>query len=292
MRGFTSGEYDQLFKTYESSKELTETQIEGIRQSHNQVLKYRVATYRCRETIEVECYPIFKDYRAEKRAAKKHLTKDAQEKVNRRNAVKRLTRTINTNFGKDDYSVTLTYEDGYLPDEKQALTDMQRYCRLLRKERRKQGLEPLKYVYVIEFSDGDGRRTRVHHHIIINGGLDRQTVKDLWENKGRVKVDELEPTKGSLEGLARYITKQSGKKYSKKWGCSRGLKKPTVTYSDHKISKRKVEKLAQDMETHGTHILTKAHEGYALDSCYIKTSEWVAGAYIHAKLYKESSPDG
>lgn len=292
MRGYNSGEYDHLFHDLDCTpKPLTDSVVEGIRHGHKNVTRYRVKTIKCGDVIEIEVYPLHKSY-DDIRTAKSKQTRETQRKVNLRNARKEFSRKITTNFTKNDLHVTLTYEDSFLPtkadslpDEKRALRDIQNFMRRANNYHKKHGLGKLKYAYVIEYATADNKKTRVHHHVVMSGHMSRETIKSLW-TKGHVRVEELTPTNGSLEGLALYLTKQGTKKHSKRWGCSRGLKKPIVTVSDHKLSKRKVERLARDIDTHGSQILTRAYQGYALDKIDIRTSEWTTGAYIYATMYK------
>jgi len=284
---YNGGKYEFLF-----SRPIENLQNANSNLNHKDVFRYRVRTIVCGDTTEVEMFPIWRDY-SQSRTAKAATTREAQKKLNERNAKKTLIRLINTNFTKDDYHITLTYSGDKLPDEKQAIKDMQNFIKRVRYHHKKNGFLDkygkldLKYIYVIEFSDGDGRRKRVHHHLIMNSRMTRNAIKVLWVH-GRAGVDELEPENGSLEGLARYITKQklSGKN-SKRWQASRNLKPYTKkTESDYKLSKRQVETLATDIITSAPAILSKSYPNHTLDSCTIKSSEFVAGAYVYAKLYK------
>jgi len=292
MGAFGGNKWQFLFEN--PSGQLGENAFETLR--HGNVFRYKVRTITCGDTVEVEMFPIYRDYRAEaKRAAKVNPTREAQENVNRRNAIKAAVRLVNSNFVKNDYHVTLTYRDGEpLPDEKQAQRHIQNYIRRVRHYLNKNGIKDkrgradLKYFYVIEFADGDGRKKRIHHHVIINAAAPREVLKELWTH-GRVGCDELEPQKGSLKGLVLYILKQSSKtKITKRWQASRNLKPHTaLTESKHKLSKRQIELLAADVKEAAPAIFGKAYPDLVLDGDPdVRTSEFVAGAYIYATLYK------
>ena len=292
MAKFGGNKWEWLFET--PSGDLKDAAFEQLR--HGNVFRYRVKTITCGDVTEVEMFPIYRDYRAEsKRAEKANPTGEAQANVNKRNAKKAIVRIINTNFTKDDYHITLTYRgDAPLPDEKQAQKDMQNFIRKVRYYLNKNGMKDkrgradLKYFYVIEFTDGDGRRKRIHHHIIMNARAPREVIKALWTH-GRAGVDELEPEKGSLKGLALYITKQpSETKVTKRWQASRNLKPHTrITENNHKISKRQIEALAADVKEVAPDIFGKAYPDLTLDGePEVRTSEFVAGAYIYATLYR------
>ena len=277
-------DYEFLFNT--PAGELKEGAFEALR--HKNVFRYRAKTITSGDVVEIEIFPVW-NTQNEVRAAKANTTKEAQANVNDRNTKKALIRKINTNFTKEDLHVTLTYGRGELPNEEQARRDMRNFIRRVRDYRKRNGLPELKYVYVIEFSDGDGRRTRVHHHVIMSG-MDRQAVKSLWPY-GRASVDELEPEDGSLEGLARYITKQPNQtKQTKRWQASRNLKPPKITTADTKLSRCQAERLAEDVKAAAPQIFGKLFSDYALDLCTVKSSEYVAGAYIYAHMHKAPPP--
>ena len=293
MGAFRGNKWDYLF--VDPAGELRDEAVEKLR--HSNVFRYKVRTITCGDMTYVEMFPVYRDYREEsKRAEKATPTCQAQANLNDRNAKKAIIRKIDTNFRKNDYHLTLTYSGGVpLPDEKQAQKDMQNYIRRVRHYLKKNGITDkhgrpdLKYFYAIEFADGDGRRTRVHHHIIMNAAAPREVLKELWPH-GRAGVDELEPEKGSLKGLALYITKQpSETKITKRWQSSRNLKPHTkLTESVNKISKKQAELLAADVKANAPAIFGKAYPGLTLDGDpEVRTSEFVAGAYIYATLYRE-----
>jgi hypothetical protein len=285
---YSANKYEFLFS--QPWGELKQEAFEAVRNKN--VFRYRARTIKSGDVLEIEIFPIW-NTQNEVRAARKNTTRAAQVDLNERNAKKSLIRKVNSNFTDQDYHATLTYSGGVVPDEKQARRDMQNYIKRVRYYHKSRDLPPIKYIYVIEFSTGDGRRSRVHHHVIINGGADRQVLKDLWKH-GRVRVDELEPEDGTLEGLARYITKQPGKLIqSKRWACSRNLKPyDKKTESDHKISKRQAETLAADMTNAAPAIFGKLFKDYTFDTCDVKGSEYVSGAYIYAKMYKTQNWKG
>jgi hypothetical protein len=278
---YSGQDYEFLFNT--PSGELTEDAFETLR--HKNVFRYRAKTIKSGDVVEIEIFPVW-NTQSEVRAAKANSTKEAQANMNDRNSKKKLIRKINTNFTEEDLHVTLTYGRGELPNEEQARRDMRNFIRRVRDYRKRNSLPELKYVYVIEFSDGDGRRTRVHHHVIMSG-MDRQAIKSLW-SQGGVRVDELESEDGTLEGLARYITKQppNQTKQTKRWQASRNLKPPKITIADTKLSRRQAERLAEDVKIAAPQIFGKLFSDYALDLCTVKSSEYVAGAYIYACMHK------
>ena len=285
MATYCGKKYEFLFNN--PAGEITENAFEALR--HKNVFRYRTRIIKCGDVAEIEIFPIWNN-KNEVRAAKANTTRVVQRKANEKYALKTLIRKVNTNFTKDDYHVTLTYRNNELPDEKQALRDMQNFIRRVRYHYKQNKLPELKYIYVIEFSDGDGRRKRIHHHVLLNAGASREDIKALWPF-GRVGVDELEPENGSLEGIARYITKQPGyTKKTKRWQASKNLKPYTnevVSYS--KISKKQAERLATDVKASGHRIFGNLLPDYVFDGCEVYGSKYVAGVFITAKMYKKSA---
>ncbi|MHC1772968.1 MAG: hypothetical protein AB9907_14805 [Flexilinea sp.] len=196
------------------------------------VFRFRTKTIKSGPVLESEIYPIW-NTRSETRSARERVTREAQQNLNRDNAVKKLVRLVNTNFTDRDLAITLTYE-GPTPDLHQAQKDIRNYIRRVRDLRRKHGLSEMKYIYVIEGqgpgqkqkpdgdqmalpgipeSGGDKVITRVHHHIILSGAelpdVDtRDVLERLW-GKGWANCRRLQPDADSwLEAIARYMVKK------------------------------------------------------------------------------------
>lgn len=180
----------------------------------------------------------------ETKKSRKQKTKESlpkQKNLNLKNSRKHLTRLINANFDEHDLHLTLTYK--YQPDsDAQAKNDVENFIRRLKYRRKKLGLQELKYIAVIEQKDKDGRKTRLHHHIILTGDMPRDEIEIIWK-KGRCNASRLQPDECGLAGLAQYITKNSAS--GKRWSQSKNLKQPLITVNDHKWSKRKVAKLCE-----------------------------------------------
>lgn len=253
-----------------------------------EVIKYRTRTIRSGPMLEAEVYPIWAPP-AGKRAAKAKISKEAQQRLNHRNAQRRLIRKLNTNFGPQDLCVTLTYRGGDLPDQDQARRDVRNYLRRVRAWRKRQGLPELKYLYVMEHGTGDGRRRRVHHHIVMSA-MDRDVAEELWGDRGYANCHRLQPDDDGLEALGRYLTKEASS--AGRWACSKNLKEPVVTESDTRISRRRVEYMARDLEQAPEEVLQKVYPGYGLRCCEIRYSDIMPGAYIYARLRRDRSRGG
>lgn len=274
---YSSGKYIDLFNTkYEDTKE---EQIESLR--HKDIYTYRVKTIKSGEMLECEIYPIYKKAIYITRAKKELESNRAQKNLNDKNAKKKIIRKINANFTKEDLIIDLTYK-GKVPNEDQAKKDIQNYIRRLKNYRKKNKLPKIKYIYVMEFKDEDSKKTRIHHHMIMNG-MDRDDAEKLW-GKGYANCKRLQPNEFGLEGLARYITKdRSG---CKRWCSSRNLKEPKITIADHKLSRAAVQKLAKNQNS-GQEVFEKIYKGYLFNDMNVRYNEFIPGAYIYARMRGE-----
>ena len=134
-----------------------------------------------------------------KRSKKIKETEPKQKNLNDKNARRYFTQTANLNFGSDPEAlhVTATYSGKYLPDTvEQAEQEATNFLRRVQYRRKKEGLPPLKYMIVTAYTTKRNSETpvRIHHHIIMNGGLDRDVVEDLWRKrrrKGHKKGDKI-----------------------------------------------------------------------------------------------------
>lgn len=285
-KGFATEAYQLLFEEIGG-----EQALEDLRADRARLLGYRTKTYRCGEVVEVEVLPILA-MRADASAAKLEAAKDrhreAQRRVNQRNAEKRLSRIANLNFTERDLFLTLTYT-GEAPDPEQATKDIQAYMRRVRKWMREQGNpEPLRYLFVIEYEDDPERQQRrIHHHVIMTG-IDRDAAERIW-TLGRANARRLQPDDHGLTGLTCYMLKDP--KGKKRWGYSTNLKKPEATESTRKMSKRKVEQLAMQFDGVSREVLERAYPGYRFVDCEVKTSKFVPGAYIYARMIRDPAKE-
>jgi len=190
---------------------------------------------------------IFNHTRAEDEKARsgqrsKKEVESTQKQVdwNDQNSRRRFLRILHTNFGAEDLHISLTYNERYLPP---SLEDGEReaknFLRRVGYLRKKKGLPPLKYMSIpaCTYKKDGVTPARIHHHIIMNGGLDRDEIEDLWRKRrerkhpkgdkiGYANADRLQPEDNGLAALAEYLAKQTGGK--KRWSSSQGLEKPFV----------------------------------------------------------------
>lgn len=272
----------------------------------------RTVTWRAGNLLEIACYPILRLGEAAKREAKRRRSTPAMEKVNARNAERKIMRYIEANFSPEACVVTGTYP--YPADGDYAMMDVKAMAgeyearklpwemervrmdvrnwlgKLRRRVKQLAGDSRRDFKWLIRIEEGKepplpGIPAKFHFHAVVEGpGLDSQTVKALWEEKhGTARVDGLCLNDDGAARLARYFTKQkSGGRW---WSHSRNLIDPPPRVSDRKVSRRRLSRLAGDVMKDGREILEKLYPGYRLAEeprvCY---SDFVAGAYIYARM--------
>ena len=280
MKGYSAERYESLF----------DVKPDGVNGADNVLRADEPGRYRCKtikhgDQLDVEIFPIW-NTRAEERKAKEAVTRKAQAALNDKNSHKRVGRLINCNFVKGDIKIDLTYDDNHLPSREKAYRDVTNYLRRVKRFRKKNGIEgEFKYVYSIEYSDVEGVEKRGHHHVLMSGvGMSRDDAEELW-GKGRANADRAQPDDFGLAGFAIYFTKTGQRaKGKRRFGSSKNLTQPTVTVADTKISRRKASFLAHDAEAYGKDLFEHLYNGYLMNEIEVKTSAYVAGAYIYARM--------
>lgn len=278
----------------------------------------RTRTIRAGNTIEVECYPLTRiGPAAVRELERRRKSREAQEKANRRNAERKCRRYIEVNFDGNDWVLTLTWDYGAIDrftmsqadadalwkklrlpvTEEEARRALNNYYRRIKTRMRQLGENPaeFKHLYVLEITRGkvDGWE-HYHFHVVLHApGLTADALKQLWPF-GFARCDRLSFRDDGPARLAHYLTKQhtteevtpDGKRL-RRWGHSQNLKEPDVTVSDRKLSRRRAAKIAMDVVQNGVEIFEKLYPGYkCVETPVVKFSEFVAGAYIYARLRK------
>lgn len=159
---------------------------------------YREKFHYCGDYLEVDIFPVFEYQRG--RSKKRKPTTEVQKKLNQRNAERKLIRLLNTNFTKKDIRFDLTYDDRYYPESPEAAQrQMQNFLRRVKYYRNKNGLPELKYVAVTEI----GKQTaRLHHHIVMSGGVDINTLAEIW-GRGYTTAKPLQFNEQGIVGIDR-----------------------------------------------------------------------------------------
>ena len=246
----------------------------------------RETVYVTGDIIEGDIYPV---YQAPGQRRKRcRPTSAIQERLNQRNAERKLARILNLNFSEQDLAVHLTYREGELPETaEQARRDVQNFLRRAKRRYKKAGIE-LKYVYTTEIGETTGR---IHHHVILTGGVDRDELERLW-GKGRANADRLQPEEDGLEALAKYIAKsrKRGTRVTyRRWSGSRNLEMPEPLQYDGRLSAEDVRELADEIEEHSAaRKLEEQWPGYRCVMCSAERNLVNRGIYIRYILRREA----
>lgn len=278
-------DYEEIFTVDEDT---IEDRIENLRDK--QIAKCRRKTIKSGNILECEIYPIHSDMGKWERGRKKQdgRSRMAQKNLNMKNAVKHFIRLVNRNFTPEDIFMHLTYDNFNLPESyEQAKKDVTNYIRRIKRYMQKMGLGELKYIYVIEFADTEGKKVRVHAHIIMNFS-DRTIAEELWA-KGRANSRQLQPNESGLKGIAQYMMKQQRKDSTKRYTPSRNLKQPIITIANSKVTRKRAERIALEQNT-AHEIFEKMYPGYQFNEIKVKYSPFVSGVYIYVEMVRIDNP--
>ena len=273
------------------------------------VERQRTKTVKAGDLLYCSSYPIWdtstnREARARlEKVREKKGTTDAQKKLNARRAEEKLVQIINANFGAGDHLVTCTYAQGREPASlAEAQKHMRNYMGRIKRLCKRRGLPEPAYIYVTEVTSSNRWGVRYHHHMVLKAGIARAEVEELWTKvHGICNTKAAQRLKEGLTGWAKYIAKQvcsestehkraETESRAHRWSASKGLKAPAATEADKKISRRRVEKIAQaiqrDPDIAKLH-MESCYPGYELLEMRVKTSEWVGGAYVYAVLTRK-----
>ncbi|MEE0873981.1 MAG: hypothetical protein UIH27_11050 [Ruminococcus sp.] len=203
--------------------------------------------------VEAEFFVIASGGRRYTRGKKKQVSRAVQQRLNDKNARKKLHRLLEANFSAEkDYYCTFTYRNSEMPQTyAECKRDINNYFKRLRRARSKARLPELKYIYVIECKVSKKTGVpRFHVHIVLNGGLPRKEIKEIWGKGDIKKVEELQEGENGFEALANYLCKEWSNAQlpadRKRYTPSRNLKQPHFPKpKDGVFSQRHLEKLCK-----------------------------------------------
>ncbi len=199
------------------------------------LMHYRDVRYICGDYMTVDVFPVFTKPGQKRKRGKP--SSEIQKKLNQRHAEEKFFRLVHANFTAEDVALHLTYDNA--PDTlDEARKDIQNFFRRIKYIRRKEGLPELKYVYKTEKS----RTGRIHHHVIMSGGLSRDLVEEKW-GKGYANSKRLRFTETGVKGLTVYMLK--GDETYRRWTSSKNLIDPAPMSRDYKITKKDVQELME-----------------------------------------------
>lgn len=258
----------------------------------------RTKTYYCgKNDLEIDLFPWMEVEKRYTRKKKEKVTIPKQKVLNDKRAKRTFCQLVKTNFGEGDLHLTLTYNAKYLPEKvEDAEKEVRNYLRRVARLRKKKNLSPLKYIFITEQGV---QSKRIHHHVIINGGLSRDEVELLWrrpkrkgqqqgEALGDCNADRLRTDDKGLERLASYLAKDP--KGRKRWTPSQNLKKPEVSVSDTKTSRRKFMQLVllpEDAEEVRQHF-EKQYPDFAVTEVRKEWNEITCTWAVYVKLHRKT----
>ena len=229
--------------------------------------------------VEIERYSSTEGGKRARRAPREDVTTEEMERLNEKNAQKRLERLINANFLEGDLFVTLTYPKNGGITLAEAQKKLSNFLRTLRRFRRSGGLEELKYISATESAG------HIHHHVITNR-MSWDDIKSLWPH-GRVHISGLYPDEEREYGaLAEYLLKETaGKKKEqrssfRRWTSSRNLIKPI----EIRERARPFNALRPPREVSGIEKGMKKYAGHRV--MYWETRSSQMGDYQYVRLLK------
>lgn len=145
-------------------------------------------------------YTYWMQPKGRKRRPRVNPSTEQQKKINDRHLVKRLTRLLNANFGKNCWYITFDYKKEHRPRDAEELHEHEQ--RLLRRLRAifKKEKAIFKYVWTAEV----GKRGGSHIHIVVSP-IDPRKLRDVWEY-GWTTIKPMDRT-GQYRKLAEYFIK-------------------------------------------------------------------------------------
>lgn len=287
--------YDYESAYNQSFEDINEWLIKELAKYRKKTV-YALKEIRAGQQMELEIYPQFRSM-DDVPIAGRRIVKDntAQRNLNDKNARKHVERLINNNFSDNDLWVTLTYDNEHLPSSMdEAVKNMQKYIRRVNYQRKKKGLSNAKYIYVTEYNQA--AKIRWHHHIVMDGMLDMDTVEACWKQSSRNEVRRLRKDENGLTGIAKYITKDNVRsKSERRWNSSQRLRNPDVRIvhskkmnGTYKPISKFVTKFVQN-KNDIPQIISKWYPDMRYLDADIYYNTWNCMFYIHIKLTRRKS---
>lgn len=160
---------------------------------------------------------------------------------NAKAAIRQLARTLNCNYSKADFILTVKYDDEHLPsDWQEQEKDASNFVRRLVRALKSEGVQTVKTVIVTSELDGKtGEVVRKHDHIVVTGKgfsfsdgkwkIGKRLLDDIW-GKGSIYCESLWDQQ-DYTPLAAYLIRQTvdHRDGRKKYRPSRNMEKPIVT---------------------------------------------------------------
>lgn len=230
--------------------------------------------------LNVNIYPVFSAKSPKGcRKRKANPTSEIQQQLNERYAKEKIVFLLNNNFTENDYAVHLTYDKQHLPQDFEAAAhEEDKFIRRLRRALKKLRIE-LKYYSALEEGSKSGR---LHHHIIMSGGLPIGDIAKLWGN-GYIQVKPLQFNETGITDLGYYISKET--KGRKRLKHTRNLKMPTERKRDGRISRKKLNDIV-NFNVDVNDFCRNTYIGYELADMERVYNDVNGNYYVTFRLYK------
>lgn len=204
--------------------------------------------------LEVNYYPVTVTGRMiPNEQPKTTKTKEQMDEANRRKAIKKFVRLVNTNFDSDDYYITLTYIPDLAPlTYEEAQKDFVNFINRVKTRIKKNGgdVRKFKYAYtpqVVTYKTGLRKGCNNYHfHLFMSGGsVTPEEIKSLWKFGTKGSIEHYDPYCFGPEAAAKYMTKSHTG--NRMFRCSRNMDKPIIEEEKNAlISAKKVDELGRD----------------------------------------------
>lgn len=147
--------------------------------------------------------------------------------------------------------------------------------------------EPLKYIYVIEkqtYKTGKNKgRVNWHFHLFLTGGLEDRVLEGMWKHGLRTNCDNFQPEAFGPEAAAKYMSKDP--QGSRRFVCSKNLKKPREKIRDGRVTPRGVERMATQ-RVDDREYWENRYPGYRFIRCYARYNDYNKQWYVSTVMYR------
>lgn len=277
-------------------QETADDYLERIR--HKSISHYTVQYIFSGEWAEIKIFPQWK-----KRSSvpkKGNTTKEAQQRLNHRNAVNKLCRILNHNFKPyEDLFCTFTFDDEHLvTDIDEGFEMADKALRRIKYQYKKAGVE-LKAVSKVEIKKAkdclsryikttDGRQLyRPHLHIVMNGGVEIPKLVRAWQYGRNKRLELLRYDREGFLKLAIYLCKDT-KEGRRRWNSTANLAKPPPPkniYSHRAAGKTKASEVAINADLRKEYF-EQLLPGYSFVQAGANINDLSSGCYIHTRMAK------
>lgn len=163
------------------------------------------------------------------------ISKEDKKKANLRTSYEKLLMLACANIEPGDWWVTLTYEDKFLPGNREESRPYWRKSMRWLRKYRKNNNEPLVYFYCTQLTTRGGG-IRLHHHMLLRreDDLDEEYIRSLWP-WGYVHIRKLRDWEDILDKV-HYMCREPRElgvsvPGEQMWTASRGILRPKPQYT-------------------------------------------------------------